>query len=170
MNFITKKTPKMVKHQKVKEYFMNTEESQKYIDEVIKNRLSNMKCKSCGNENPEMLSMGGGLGETCENCDPLMHVPTRPDFICPNNDIYCMWESREGHRSMCGCFGCDIKDWRGDTAFRVPNYTLIESLINSCEKRDQNRIVNILTSEKLVIKYFHSRECIPYEVRIVKKQ
>ncbi|MGI0022190.1 MAG: hypothetical protein ACRD9Q_04930 [Nitrososphaeraceae archaeon] len=125
-------------------------------------------CKSCGNPNPVVISMGGGMGDTCENCDPMMIVHIQPSFICPYNDIYCTWENREGHRSMCSCWGCDIKKWKGDTAFCQPNWTLIESLRNSIKKTDINRLIGILTSEKLMRKLFHSPERIPYQILIHK--
>lgn len=126
-----------------------------------------MPCQSCGNPNPAVIAMGGGFADSCELCDPLMHVPPRPDFICPHNDIYCMWEYREGHRGFCACWGNDVRNWKGDTAFCTPNRTLIESLKNG-SSREFNRLVGILTSEKMMKKYFHHPARIDYKVVITK--
>ena len=152
---------------------------------------SKKPCPMCGNKDWTMMSIqmvpGKGTMEVCEQCDPFMWIDPIPDYVCPYNDIYCMFEIRDGHRSMCSCWGRgmdrvvkteehgihgdyynhDNKQCITQTSFCWPNKTLIEYLL----KENPNRIIGILTSEKLKRRYFVTPPRIDnmYEVKVIRK-
>lgn len=144
-------------------------------------------CPMCGNKDWIMMVIqmipGKGTMEVCEQCDPANRITPVPDYICPYNDIYCMFEIRDGRRSMCSCWGGGLdlvwynkelghysEDKELYSAFCQPNWPLIESLVESNNPTDRNRIMNILMSEKQMRKLFVMSERVTdrYKLKIIR--
>ena len=114
------------------------------------------RCPNCGNRDWQMMSVSINMNKkathVCEQCDPINWIPHDFHYICPYNDIYCMWEHSEGIRGWCACgMKCSfIEKSRQFSAFCTPNHTLIDSLI----RNKPHKFTRLLKSKKKMRKFF----------------